>query len=73
MAISGGSGTLNEITVAYQANIPVVVLGNTGGWSERLAGQYLDARERYEFEAFDVVSEALDKLVKMIESRIGNA
>ena len=28
IAISGGSGTLNEISVAYQAGIPIVVIDN---------------------------------------------
>jgi hypothetical protein len=47
IAISGGSGTLNEIAVAYQLNIPVVAILNTGGWAAKLAGQYLDQRKRY--------------------------
>src|SRR3989338_529635 len=47
IAISGGSGTLTEIAIAYQANIPVVVVENTGGWSEKLANEYLDGRKRF--------------------------
>ncbi|KKU12637.1 MAG: Rossmann fold nucleotide-binding protein, partial [Candidatus Magasanikbacteria bacterium GW2011_GWC2_45_8] len=46
IAIGGGSGTLNEITIAYQAGIPVVALKNTGGWSSKLADTYLDERKR---------------------------
>lgn len=46
IAISGGSGTLNELVVAYQADIPIVVLKNSGGWAEKLADQYIDARKR---------------------------
>lgn len=33
--ISGGIGTLNELTVAYQDK-PTVVLEGTGGWSDRI-------------------------------------
>jgi uncharacterized protein (TIGR00725 family) len=44
--ISGGSGTLTETAIAYQMNIPVVAITNTGGWADRLAGEYLDKRER---------------------------
>ena len=33
--ISGGVGTLNELTVAYQDK-PTVVLEGTGGWSDRI-------------------------------------
>lgn len=35
--ISGGIGTLNELTVAYQEK-PTVVLEDTGGWSDRVRG-----------------------------------
>jgi uncharacterized protein (TIGR00725 family) len=46
IAISGGSGTLNELTVAYQAGIPMVVVSGMGGWSDKLAGQFMDNRQR---------------------------
>src|SRR5437870_13710205 len=44
--ISGGIGTLNELTVAYEDK-PTVVLGGTGGWSDRIRaiayqGKHLD-------------------------------
>lgn len=46
IAISGGSGTLTELAIAYQANIPTVALKGYGGWSDKLAGTYIDDRER---------------------------
>ena len=44
--ISGGIGTLNELTIAYQDK-PTVVLEHTGGWSDRIreiayGGKHLD-------------------------------
>jgi hypothetical protein len=44
--ISGGIGTLNELTVAYELK-PTVILEGTGGWSSRLReiayeGKHLD-------------------------------
>ena len=44
--ISGGIGTLNELTVAYQDK-PTVILEHTGGWSDRIReiaydGKHLD-------------------------------
>ena len=44
--ISGGIGTLNELTVAYQDK-PTVILEHTGGWSDRIreiayGGKHLD-------------------------------
>ena len=35
--ISGGIGTLNELTVAYEDK-PTVILEGTGGWSDRIRG-----------------------------------
>lgn len=46
IAISGGSGTLTEIAVAYQANIPMIVLKGSGGWADKLSDTFLDSRER---------------------------
>ncbi len=46
IAISGGSGTLNELSVAYQADIPMIALTGFGGWADKLAGEFFDARER---------------------------
>jgi uncharacterized protein (TIGR00725 family) len=46
IAISGGSGTLTELAIAYQADIPMIAMKGVGGWSETLAGTYLDARQR---------------------------
>ena len=44
--ISGGIGTLNELTVAYQDK-PTVILEGTGGWADRIreiayGGKHLD-------------------------------
>lgn len=46
IALGGGSGTLTEIAMAYQANRPIVVLEGSGGWSDLLADSFLDRRER---------------------------
>lgn len=46
IAISGGSGTLTEIAIAYQSDIPSIVLSGTGGWADKLANQFIDERKR---------------------------
>lgn len=66
ISIAGGSGTLNEIAVAYQANIPVITVTGFGGWSDKLAGQYLDERRRYKFQAATTPKAALDLVIKRI-------
>ena len=37
---------LNEAVIAYQLNIPIVAITDTGGWADKLAGKYIDARKR---------------------------
>lgn len=73
IAIAGGSGTLNEICVAYQANIPVVTVLNFGGWSEKLAGTYLDDRNRYKFVAASTPQDALNLAIRAAQERLTNA
>jgi uncharacterized protein (TIGR00725 family) len=67
ICISGGSGTLTEIAIAYQANIPIVVMKSSGGWSQKLEGQYLDARKRVLVEIADSPEEAVDIAIKAID------
>lgn len=64
IAISGGSGTLTEIAIAYQSNIPMIALTGVGGWSERLAGQFVDARERRRVLAAATPEEAVEIAVR---------
>jgi len=60
IAVSGGSGTLTELAVAYQGNIPMVAMRGTGGWSEKMADQYFDGRERRLVFGADTPQEAVD-------------
>ena len=46
IVIGGGAGSLQEMTIAYQAGIPIVALRGTGGWADKLADASLDYRER---------------------------
>jgi len=42
--VGGGAGTLSEAAYAWQFGKPVVALGGTGGWADRLAGTAIDDR-----------------------------
>lgn len=64
IAVSGGSGTLNELAVAYQADIPTIAITGVGGWSEKLAGTYMDARERRLTIAASTAEEAVEAAFK---------
>ncbi len=65
IALSGGSGTLTEIAIAYQANIPIVVISGTGGWSEKLLGQYLDNRKRVIVRGAETAYKAVSLAIKL--------
>lgn len=69
IATNGGSGTLNEITVAYQNNIPVIMLGNCGGWAGKLAGTYLDQRKRYKFKSVRTPKEAVRLAIELAKTK----
>lgn len=60
IAASGGSDTLTELAVAYQAGIPTIGLTGFGGWTDRLAGHSLDTRERQELIATSTPEIAVD-------------
>jgi hypothetical protein len=42
--IGGGVGTLNEVTIAYDSGVPLVVLEGTTGWADRLRGAIEDGK-----------------------------
>lgn len=69
IAIGGGSGTLTEIAIAYQANIPIVVIDKFDGWAKKLAGSYLDERRRLRCETVSSASEAIDKVIEILENK----
>jgi len=71
ITINGGSGTLTEIAIAYQANIPIVALKKTGGWSDKLAGEFLDNRKRIKIEMSDNPKKAVELAIKLIKTKYG--
>jgi uncharacterized protein (TIGR00725 family) len=68
IAVSGGSGTLTEIAIAYQSNIPIVVMEGTGGWSDKLIGTYLDTRKRILIEKGLSAKDAVDKILSVLNN-----
>lgn len=69
IAISGGSGTLTEMAIAYQANIPIVVIDQYGGWAKKLSNKYLDKRHRLKCLSAKTPEEALNKVLKILKER----
>lgn len=66
IAIGGGSGTLTEIAIAYQANRPIVVLDKSGGWSEILKDSFLDERKRICIQTAQTPKECVDLLREIL-------
>ena len=65
IAISGGSGTLTEMAIAYQANIPIVTIDKFGGWSKKLSNTYIDKRKRLKCISASTPEEALKKALEL--------
>ena len=69
VALGGGVGTLNELTLAYDYAIPVVVVEGSGGWSERirsvlLDGRFLDERKVVEITYASTPALAVDQAIE---------
>lgn len=67
IAISGGSGTLTEMAIAYQANIPIVVVDIFGGWAEDLSNKYIDERKRLKCISAKTPKDALKKALELLK------
>ena len=64
IAISGGSGTLTEIAIAYQAGIPIIVVDKFGGWAKKLSNKYLDSRKRLKCLSASSPSDAVNLAIR---------
>lgn len=73
--ISGGIGTLNELTIALgEQATPVVVLEGTGGWADRVRsiayeGRYLDERRAMPIHFANTPESAVDLAVELGATR----
>jgi len=65
--LNGGAGTLTEVTIAYQMNTPIVALSGSGGWADKLAGEYLDIRKRVKILAAESPEEAVRMAIEACE------
>lgn len=59
VAVSGGSGTLSEMAIAWQERKPIAALRGLGGWSEKLADTTLDRRGESTVKGCDTVDEVV--------------
>ncbi|RKX95228.1 MAG: TIGR00725 family protein [Spirochaetes bacterium] len=66
IAVEGGSGTLSEISMAWQYGKPIIVMKGSGGISETLIGKQLDSRRDYKIEGADNPYSALEIIKRQI-------
>ena len=66
IAISGGSGTLTEMAIAYQVGIPIIVVDKFGGWAEKLSDKFIDDRNRLKCISVKTPEEALNKAIESV-------
>ncbi|HLE48542.1 MAG TPA: TIGR00725 family protein [Patescibacteria group bacterium] len=66
IAIGGGSGTLQELAIAYRKQKPIVALTSVEGWAKKLAGKYLDERMLTKIEKAENSNGAIKMLLEKI-------
>lgn len=64
IAIGGGSGTLTEMAIAYQAGIPIITINKFDGWAKKLSNKYIDNRQRLKCIPASTPADALKKAIK---------
>lgn len=71
--IGGGAGTLIELAISYRQSKPIIIIKNTGGWSDKIINPYLDERKRTQIKFVDSSKEAIQVLIKEVNKYERNA
>ncbi len=69
IAIGGGSGTLTEMAIAYQAGIPIITINKFDGWAKKLKNKYFDDRKRIKCIEASTPEEALNKALEILNNK----
>lgn len=72
--ISGGNGTLGELSTAYLNRRPVIILQTSGGWAGRICdvayeGKYLDERKNTALDFAYTAKDAVKIAIKRINQK----
>jgi len=71
IGISGGSGTMTEYLIAYQANIPIIALKGYGGWTDKIAGTFIDDRKRMKVLTSFTPKQAVQLALRIVKKPVG--
>jgi len=69
IVLGGGAGTLQEIAIAYRQGKPIITLGETGGWADKVRGCYLDTRKIVKIESELSPEGAVDRIIELARVR----
>ncbi len=69
IAIGGGSGTLTEMAIAYQAGIPIICISEYSGWAKKMANNYFDERKRLKCILATNAKDAVKMAIKVGDSK----
>ena len=70
IAIGGGSGTLTEMAIAYQAGIPIIVIDKFDGWAKKLSNKFIDDRKRLKCIKPSTPEEAIKQAIKEATKKV---
>ena len=62
LAIGGGAGTLNELSIAWELNKPIAAYTEGGGWAKKLAGKSIDSRREEKIIPVKTIGDVLEWL-----------
>ena len=69
VAIGGKAGTLNEISLAWIYEKPIVALSSVEGWSSEMANRKVDDRRTDVVYSAKTPSEVIDKVNELMKSK----
>ncbi|MEL6670883.1 MAG: TIGR00725 family protein [Bacteroidota bacterium] len=67
IAVAGGSGTLSELSLAWQLGKPIIAYVGEGGWGEKLASRRLDGRRKDQIYPAKDIPEIMTQLKQLEE------
>ncbi|MBI2675418.1 MAG: TIGR00725 family protein [Candidatus Aenigmarchaeota archaeon] len=70
IAIGGGAGTLNEISMAYLSDKPVIIIKGYGGWVDKLGDDFIDERKIRKLIVAFSPKEAVEKALEAYETAV---
>jgi len=70
IVLGGGAGTLEEMTIAYRNQKPIVILDKTDGWSKKIIGKYIDQRKQIKIAVAKTPKEAVEKAIQLAKKNL---